>query len=72
MLQAQIHEATLNPSQTVSEWDIASRMLQSTFKVTDYLWCIVTPVVVHRHTGEVVDLSDETLMDRVYRLIAQD
>ena len=40
-LHCQMHEATLTPSQPVGDWEIATRLMQSMFKVTDNIWAIV-------------------------------
>ncbi|MBI4332977.1 MAG: hypothetical protein HY673_17050 [Chloroflexi bacterium] len=41
LLHAQVHECTLTPSQPHDEWEIATRMMQSMFKVTDNIYTIV-------------------------------
>ena len=41
LLHGQIHEAILTPSQPTNEWEIATRLMQSMFKVTDNIWSIV-------------------------------
>ena len=41
LLHGQIHEASLTPSQPINEWEIATRLMQSMFKVTDNIWSIV-------------------------------
>jgi hypothetical protein len=41
LLHGQMHEATLTPSQPTNEWEIATRLMQSMFRVTDNIWTIV-------------------------------
>lgn len=41
LLHGQIHEATLTPSQPTDEWEVATRLMQSMFRVTDNIWTIV-------------------------------
>jgi hypothetical protein len=41
LLQGQVHEGTLAPLQPPSEWAIATRMMQSMFRVTDNIYTIV-------------------------------
>jgi len=43
MLHSQVHEASLTPLQSPREWNIATRLTQSLFKVTDNIWVIVRP-----------------------------
>jgi hypothetical protein len=43
MLHSQVHEASLTPVQPPEEWNIATRLTQSLFKVTDNIWVIVRP-----------------------------
>ncbi len=43
MLHGQVHEASLTPVQPPEEWNIATRLTQSLFKVTDKIWVIVRP-----------------------------
>jgi len=40
-LHGQIHEASLTPLQPHDEWNVATRLTQSLFKVTDNIWVIV-------------------------------
>jgi hypothetical protein len=42
-LHSQIHEASLMPVQPHDEWNVATRLTQSLFKVTDNIWVIVRP-----------------------------
>ena len=41
ILHGQVHEATLTPSQPTTEWEIATRLMQSMYKITDNIWTIV-------------------------------
>ncbi len=41
LLHGQVHEATLTSSQPENEWEIATRLMQSMFRVTDNIWTIV-------------------------------
>lgn len=43
LLHGQVHEATLTPLQPPNEWNVATRLTQSLFKVTDNIWVIVRP-----------------------------
>jgi len=43
LLHARVHEASLQPQQAASDWAIATRLIQSLFKVTDNIWLLVTP-----------------------------
>ncbi len=43
LLHSRVHEATLKPAQPAAEWLIATRLMQSLFKVTDNIWLLVTP-----------------------------
>ncbi len=43
LLHSRVHEATLKPAQPATEWLIATRLIQSLFKVTDNIWLLVTP-----------------------------
>jgi len=47
LLHGQVQEALLKPSRASEEWEIATRLHQSLFKVTDHLW----EVVPHGHTN---------------------
>jgi predicted RNA binding protein YcfA (HicA-like mRNA interferase family) len=40
-LHGQVQEALLNPKRAFEEWEIATRLHQSLFKVTDHLWEVV-------------------------------
>jgi len=41
-LHGRVHEATLHPVQPASDWAIATRLMQSLFKVTDNIWVLIT------------------------------
>ncbi len=41
LLHGQMHEATLTPSQPTDEWEIATWLMRSMFRVTDNIWTIV-------------------------------
>lgn len=41
VLQAQVKEATLKPSQPTDEWELAPRMTQSFFPITANIWTVV-------------------------------
>ena len=41
LLHGQVHEATVTPMQHPNEWNVATRLTQSLFKVTDNIWVIV-------------------------------
>jgi hypothetical protein len=43
LLHGQMHEATVTPLQPHNEWNVATRLTQSLFKVTDNIWVIVGP-----------------------------
>lgn len=43
LLHARVHEASLQPKQPSSDWAIATRLIQSLFKVTDNIWMVITP-----------------------------
>ena len=43
LLHGQVHEATVTPMQHPNEWNVATRLTQSLFKVTDNIWVIVGP-----------------------------
>ncbi len=43
LLHSRVHEGTQTPSQPGSDWIIATRWIQSLFKVTDNIWAVVTP-----------------------------
>lgn len=43
LLHSRVHEANLHPIQPANEWAIATRLMQSLFKVTDNIWVLVTP-----------------------------
>ena len=43
LLHGRVHEATLHPVQSAADWAIATRLMQSLFKVTDHIWVLVTP-----------------------------
>ena len=42
-LHGRVHEATSHPVQPATDWAIATRLMQSLFKVTDKIWVLVTP-----------------------------
>jgi len=43
LLHSRVHEATLKPTQPAADWLIATRLMQSLFRVTDNIWLLVTP-----------------------------
>lgn len=43
ILHGQVHEATLTPLQPHYEWNVATRLTQSLFKVTDNIWLLIKP-----------------------------
>ena len=43
LLQSQVQEANLHPGIPYWDWELANRLYQSFFKVTDHLWTVVKP-----------------------------